>query len=166
MKKYEVGDKITFKDVEDSESSKSSSKNNKKGVIVRLKAGNLAVVKFDDRKNNATINLNQVLKEDDMGGTDPGAGGVGTGDMAQGDSKLKQRPAARIEPTKSFKGVPCFNIEKSDEYHSFCKGIKTFKQWGQHTKSQDIRGWANQNKGKSFYVSHNENYTYIDRSKK
>lgn len=84
---------------------------------------------------------------------------VGTGDMAPAFN-------AGAGTSKSFKGMPCFELGSANEYNSFCKGIKTFKRWSQHTKSEGVRQWANANKGKSFYVSYNENYTYIDRSKK
>jgi len=80
---------------------------------------------------------------------------VGTGDMA---------PAFKmIKPDSEFNGHACFKIDCPDEYNSFAQGIKSFHRWSQHTKSENIRQWANQNKGKSFYVTHNDSYTKVKR---
>lgn len=83
---------------------------------------------------------------------------VGTGDMAPGSSK--------IIPGKKFRGKACFDLEEEGEYNSFCRGIKSFHRWNRHTKSESIRQWSNENKGKDFYVTHNGSYTLVKRSKK
>lgn len=110
------------------------------------------------------------LEEDVTAGAGGGEMGVGTGDAAGQFSKSQAKKKGVKRPVvakqKNFKGMPVFEVDSSDEYHSFSRGVKTFKRWKQHTKSESIRQWANENKGKSFYISHNENYTYIDRSKK
>lgn len=82
-----------------------------------------------------------------------------TGDMAAGFGNIMQ-------PQSRFNNLPAFKIEKAAEYHSFSKGIKSFHRWSQHTTSEGIRQWAKANKGKDFYVTHNESYTLIKRSKK
>lgn len=71
-----------------------------------------------------------------------------------------------LEPDEYIKGFPCFNIEKQEEYHSFCMGKKVYHRWSKHTKEEHIRQWANANPGKSFYVSHLGSYTFINRGKK
>ena len=103
---------------------------------------------------------------------------VGTGDMAAGFDVINQNGRKNknkvlgfskdknmmpIEPDSEFNKLPCFGIECSDEYNSFAKGVKSFHRWSQHTKSEKIRQWANQNKGKSFYVTNNGSYTKVKR---
>ncbi len=68
-----------------------------------------------------------------------------------------------IKPDTEFNKKPCFKIDCNDEYNSFAQGVKSFHRWSQHTKSENIRQWANQNKGKSFYVTHNGSYTKVKR---
>ena len=86
-----------------------------------------------------------------------------TGDMAIGDGAPLNSPQKRIKPDTEFNGKPCFNLDCPDEYNSFSKGIKSFHRWNKHTKSENIRQWSKQNKGKSFYVSHNGSYTKVRR---
>jgi hypothetical protein len=103
---------------------------------------------------------------------------VGTGDMAMNFGQINQNGKSRrpgtlgikhqkalipIQPDSEFNGKPCFNIDCPDEYNSFARGIKSFHRWSQHTKSENIRHWANQNKGKSFYITHNGSYTKVQR---
>jgi hypothetical protein len=83
---------------------------------------------------------------------------VGTGDMAPAFNK--------IAPKKKFRGKPCFDLEEEGEYNSFCTGVKTFHRWKKHTKSEEIRRWARENKGKDFYITHNGSYTLVSRGKK
>jgi hypothetical protein len=71
-----------------------------------------------------------------------------------------------VEPNEWIQGNPCFNVDTQAEYNSFCKGVKRFHLWRQHTKSEDIRQWANANPGRDFYISHAGSYTKINRSKK
>lgn len=66
---------------------------------------------------------------------------------------------------KTCRGLPCFDVDSSDELHSFHKGIKKFHLWKKHTKSEEIRKWAKNNPGKSFVVHHNGNYIKIHRGK-
>lgn len=80
-----------------------------------------------------------------------------TGDMAGG--------FAKIQP-EQFRGYPCFKLDSQDEYNSFCKGVKSFRRWARHTKSEEVRQWANKNPYKDFYITHNGSYTFIKRSKK
>lgn len=63
------------------------------------------------------------------------------------------------------RSIECFDIEDQSEFHSFCKGIKSFHRWRKHTKSEKIRKWANQNRGKDFYIHHNGAFMKIRRSK-
>jgi len=70
-----------------------------------------------------------------------------------------------IKPDSEFNGHPCFNIDCPHEYTSFNKGVKGFLRWSQHTKSEKVRQWANTNPNKNFYVTHNDNYTMINRKK-
>lgn len=79
-----------------------------------------------------------------------------TGDMATSP--------IRIEPDMTFKGKPCFKIDNEAEYLSFSKGKKVFHRWMKHTTNENLIKWARENKGKSFYVTHNNNFTYINRS--
>lgn len=87
---------------------------------------------------------------------------VGTGDIAQGEGTALTS-TKRVKPDTEFNGKPCFNIDCQDEYNSFSKGVKTFHRWNKHTKSENIRQWSKQNRGKSFYVSHNGSYTKVKR---
>lgn len=81
-------------------------------------------------------------------------------------SKIDENDTGDMAPSfGSFRNKPCFEIDSSDEYNSFCKGVKTFHRWNKHTKSESIRQWANENKGKEFYVTHNNSYTLIKRKK-
>lgn len=82
---------------------------------------------------------------------------VGTSDIAPGFGK--------ISPSHSFRNLPCFELEDSSEYHSFCKGKKTHTRWKKHTKSESIRQWANENPGKDFFVMHSGSFTKITRKK-
>lgn len=66
---------------------------------------------------------------------------------------------------ETYKDMPVFCIEKPDEFHSFCKGRKTFQRWRAHTKSEEIRTWARSNPGKSFAIKHNDSYMVVNRSK-
>ena len=94
---------------------------------------------------------------------------VGTGDMAGMFSNMsaatgpKRRLKKRIKPKKHFREKACFEMDNSDEYNSFCQGEKKHHRWGKHTKSSEIRQWANENRGKEFYVTHNNSYTLIKR---
>jgi hypothetical protein len=102
--------------------------------------------------------LDEILRED--GDAVPPTG-TSTPDMAQG-------PGMRLQPEMSFRDLPCFTVKSGGEFHSFAKGIKNFHLWRQHTKSEQIRQWANQNPGKSFYVKHPESeaFTFINRGKR
>jgi hypothetical protein len=79
-----------------------------------------------------------------------------TGDMAQFTP-----PIGGV----ATRGLKTFDIDTADEFHSFAKGQKKFREWKKHTKSQEIRQWANKNYGKSFMVHHNGNYIKVNRSK-
>lgn len=83
--------------------------------------------------------------------------GTTTADMAQFTPRLGG---------VSKRGLPVFDIDTADEFHSFAKGQKKFREWKKHTKSQEIRQWANKNYGKSFMVHHNGNYMTVNRTRK
>jgi len=65
----------------------------------------------------------------------------------------------------THKGMPVFTVDSSEEFHSFAKGIKTFHRWLKHTKSEEIRQWANSNPGKDFVVKHSEYFITVKRPK-
>ena len=92
---------------------------------------------------------------------------VGTGDMAGSFSNMSSAtgPKKKIKPKKQFREKACFEMDDSDEYNSFCQGKKKHHRWGKHTKSAEIRQWANENQGKEFYVTHNNSYTLVKRKK-
>lgn len=71
----------------------------------------------------------------------------------------------RVVPDCFHRNLPCFTME-TDEFHSFSKGVKSFRLWNQHTKSEDVRMWARQNRGKDFYVQNGENYMKVSRAKR
>lgn len=84
---------------------------------------------------------------------------TGVGDVAMQPARVMTKPDSEC------RGMPCFDIDDSHEFHSFSKGIKTFHRWKQHTKSENIRQWARQNGGKDFYVHNGGNYMLVKRSK-
>jgi hypothetical protein len=71
-----------------------------------------------------------------------------------------------VKPDEWILGSPCFHVDSQSEYNTFCKGVKRFHLWKQHTKSEDIRQWANANPGRDFYISNGGSYTKINRRKK
>lgn len=84
--------------------------------------------------------------------------GTSTTDIAAG-------PGMRIQPEMSFRDLPCFKLHSEAELSSFAQGIKKFRTWRQHTQSENVRKWANENRGKDFYVTHGERYMRINRKK-
>ena len=74
-----------------------------------------------------------------------------------------------IQPSvigKQHRGLPCFDIDCQSEFNSFFRGIKSFRRWKAHTKSEEIRGWANTNPNKDFYIHNNGTFIKVQRKKK
>lgn len=103
-----------------------------------------------------------------------------TGDMAQATPKVgstvekrkfKKKKKSKIMEDiesgeqKTFRGDPVFDLDSSDEFHSFAKGTKNFRQWRKHTRSEDIRQFANKNYAKDFYVTHQGAYIKVHRGR-
>lgn len=82
-----------------------------------------------------------------------------------GFTKAQKMYKGDVEPNEWVQGHPCFHVDTVDEYNSFCRGIKKFHLWRQHTKSEEIRQWANANPGRDFYVSFGGAYTKVNRRK-
>jgi len=63
------------------------------------------------------------------------------------------------------RGLPCFNIDCEAEFQSFNKGVKSFRRWKKHTKSEEIRVWARENPNKDFFIHNNGKYSKVSRKK-
>jgi len=64
------------------------------------------------------------------------------------------------------RGIPCFDIQCKSEFNGFNRGIKTYRQWRRHVKSEEIRQWANKNPYKDFYIHNDGTYIKVSRGKR
>ena len=83
--------------------------------------------------------------------------GESTADIAQG-------PGSR-GPVQ-HRGLPVFKIDSHNEFQNFNRGTKLkFKQWRKLVSSPEVHEWASNNKGKDFYINHQDIFIKVKRSK-
>jgi hypothetical protein len=131
MSAKSVGDKVTYQ-------SAKSGKKKRTGKIVKIEKKN-GDIRYE-LDNGAFVYDSDLTEE------------TGTSAVAMPDGPLQNKMPC---------GTPYFDCDEDDFFSLHLKAKRNPGQWYKKYYGQDVGDWAKNNKGKSFYLKHNEMFRKI-----